>query len=265
MLIVQISDTHIVDNGRKTLGIAPMAENLASCVAHINQFQPRPDVVLHTGDVTNSGKLAEAERAAEILEPLCCPLYIVPGNHDSADTLWSVFGEYACPSRTKSGLDYVVEGHTVRMIGLDSTSHGGAGGKLSATQLAWLEARLAEQPNHPTVIFMHHPPIKCGVLETDADGFVGADKLGTIVAKHANIERFICGHIHLPVHARWNGTIVSTAPSMGMQLGLDLTMQRESEFFLEAPGYQIHHFTPQENLITHTIYVRPLIGPNSFG
>ncbi|RUA00252.1 MAG: phosphodiesterase, partial [Deltaproteobacteria bacterium] len=45
MLIVQISDTHIAAPGKKTYGIAPMAENLARCVDHINQMTPTPDVV----------------------------------------------------------------------------------------------------------------------------------------------------------------------------------------------------------------------------
>ena len=29
----------------------------------------------------------------------------------------------------------------------------------------------------------------------------------------------------------WNDTVISTAPSMGMQLVVDLTLKRESEFF----------------------------------
>ena len=265
MLIVQISDTHIVGHGENTLGVAPMAANLAACVVHINGLVPRPDVVLLSGDVTDTGLLAEVAHAAQILKNLRCPLYIVPGNHDDSDALWSVFGGEECPSRTDAGIDYVIEDFTVRIIALDSKSPDGAGGALSSAQLDWLDARLAEAPNRPTVIFMHHPPVKCGILETDVDGFIGADRLGEIVSKHSNIERILCGHIHLLVHTRWNGTIVSTAPSMGMQLGLDLTMQRESAFFLAAPGYQLHHWTPQENLITHTIYVRPLDGPHPFG
>jgi hypothetical protein len=135
---------------------------------------------------------------------------------------------------------------------------------LCEERLAWLETRLSEQPNRPTIIFMHHPPVKCGVLETDEDGFIGADALAKIVRQYTNIERIICGHIHLPTHTRWHGTIISTAPGMGMRLGLDLTMAKDSEFFLEAPAYLLHHWTPQNNLITHTIRVEKADGPYPF-
>ena len=42
MLIAQISDTHIPLKGKKTYGIAPMAENLVQCIADINQQNPKP-------------------------------------------------------------------------------------------------------------------------------------------------------------------------------------------------------------------------------
>ena len=55
MLIAQISDLHIVGVGKKTYGIAPMGENLRLCVEHINQLSPKPDLVLVTGDITDTG------------------------------------------------------------------------------------------------------------------------------------------------------------------------------------------------------------------
>jgi hypothetical protein len=129
---------------------------------------------------------------------------------------------------------------------------------------AWLDERLSEAKEQPTILFMHHPPVKCGVAETNIDGFVGVERLGEIVAKYTNIERLICGHIHLPAHARWSGTVVSTAPSLGMQLVLDLALKRPSEFTLEAPGYQLHHWSSDKALITHTVYIRPIDGPYPF-
>ena len=111
---------------------------------------------------------------------------------------------------------------------------------------------------------MHHPPLKCGVPETDQDGFDGAAKLGAIVADYPNIQRILCGHIHLLTHARWNGTVVTTAPSMGMQLMLDLTQAHPSKFYLTDPGFLLHHWTPEKVLITHAVTVRDMDGPYEF-
>ena len=264
MLIAQISDAHIPGRGKKTYGIAPMAENLARCVDHINQCNPKPDVVLVTGDITCAGAIEEAEHAASLLDRLQSPYFIIPGNHDDHASLRSAFAEHAFPSGFQGFSNYVIEDFGVRLIAMDSTRPGAPGGEICQTRATWLDQRLSEAQERPTVIFMHHPPVKCGVLETDMDGFAGADLLGDVLEKYTNIERVLCGHIHLPSHVRWRGTVVSAAPSMGMQLGLDLTLKRPSEFFLEAPGYQLHSWTRQKDLVTHTVYVREVDGPYLF-
>ena len=264
MLIAQISDSHIAGPGKMTFGIAPMAENLALCISHINHLDPTPDLVLVTGDIANDGLLEETERAASILEKLRIPYYVIPGNHDDRSHLWTVFGGKACPQRFEGFINYVIEGHDLRLIAIDSTVPGAPRGEICEARAAWLEARLSEKKDQPAIIFMHHPPVKFGVAETDIDGFVGAQRLGGIVENYPSIERVMCGHIHLPAHARWRGTLVSTAPSMGMQLALDLTIKRPSAFVLEAPGYQLHNWSSDKVLVTHTVYVRGNEGPYPF-
>ncbi len=264
MLIAQISDLHIAGWGQKAYGIAPTAENLACCVDHINQLKPEPDLVLVTGDITYSGLAEEVERTSTLLQRLRAPFYVVPGNHDDRNTLWSVFGGNACPTMDQGFIHYVIDGYELRLIGLDSTVPGEPGGEFCPVRAAWLEEQLNAGKDQPTVIFTHHPPLKCGVLETDEDGFVGADRLGDIVARYPNIESILCGHIHLQAHARWRGTVVNTAPSTGMSLLLDLTMKLPSQFNLDAPGYQLHHWSSEKTLVSHTIYVRDVDGPYLF-
>ncbi|MEN8211714.1 MAG: metallophosphoesterase, partial [Thermodesulfobacteriota bacterium] len=222
MLIAHISDSHIPGYGKKAYDIAPTAENLALCVNHINRLKPEPDLVLVTGDITFDGLLEEAEHAVAILKKLHYPFYVIPGNHDDRATLFSVFGRVHCPVEHQSSINYVIEDYEIRLIGMDSTIPGAPGGKIDDVSAQWLGDRLAEKSKQPTIIFMHHPPVKCGVIETDMDGFTGAKRLGDIISGYSNIERILCGHIHLEAHIKWCGTIVSTAPSMGLQLGLDL-------------------------------------------
>jgi len=264
MLIAHISDLHIAGWGKKAYGIAPTAENLACCVDHINQLKPEPDLVLVTGDITYSSLLEEVERAASILAQLRYPFYILPGNHDDRSTIWSVFGGQACPAMDQGFINYVIEGYPLRLIGLDSTVPGEPGGEICEVRAAWLDERLSEVKEQPTIIFTHHPPVKCGVLETDEDGFVGAARLGDIVEKYSNIKSILCGHIHLQAHVGWRGTVISTAPSMGIPLVLDLTMEQPSQFTLDVPGYQLHYWSPEWNLVSHTIYVRETDGPYLF-
>ena len=264
MLIAQLSDTHITEPGKKAYGVVPTAENLANSIDHINQLDPGPDLVLLTGDITASGLLQEAEYAEKMLRKLRYPYFVIPGNHDDRAALWSVFGGQACPSRVGDFFNYVIDGYDIRLIALDSTLPGAPGGEICRDRADWLDQCLDEAKAQPTIIFTHHPPLNCGILETDVDGFEGADRLGDVVEKYTNIERIICGHVHLLIHARWRGTVVSTAPSMGLELMLDITLKHPSQFYLEAPGYLLHYWTPERNLITHSVAIRETIGPYLF-
>jgi len=58
--------------------------------------------------------------------------------------------------------------------------------------------------------------------------------------------------------------MVGTAPSTGMRLALDLTLERPSEFLLDAPGYPLHYWTPQETLLSHVIRLGEGDGPYPF-
>jgi 3',5'-cyclic-AMP phosphodiesterase len=258
MLIVQISDTHIAAQGQLTYGFVPMAENLMRCVESINSLSMPPDLVLLSGDVTNDFTVAEAEHARLILDKLTCPYFLVPGNHDSRDALWQVFGGQACPVMSGGFINYVIEGYPIRLIGLDSLYVDHAGGEICPERASWLDTCLKDGGTQPTVLFMHHPPLNLGVPETDQDGFKGVELLSEIIRKHSNIERILCGHIHLMTHSRWNGTIVTTAPSMGMQLTLDLTQSKASELLLAEPAYLMHLWTPQNTLVTHTVQLNDL-------
>ncbi len=256
MLIAQISDTHIAGWGKKTFGIAPMAENLARCVKHINALTPQPDLVLVTGDISNNGLKEEMERAAFILRDLRPPYYVIPGNHDDRALLAKVFGPDACPTESEDFINYVIDGPDLRLITVDTTVPGAPGGEICEVRADWLDRRLSERPEQPTIIFLHHPPIRFGVPETDIDGFVGRERFWRVVGKHPQVERILAGHIHLAALTQWEGVVVSTAPSMGMRLTLDLTMAKPSEFILDDPGYQLHYWSPDRHLITFTVQVR---------
>ena len=264
MLIAHISDTHIASKNKKAYGVVPTAENLEFCVANINQLTPKPDLVLITGDITCNGLFEESKRAEAILKKLRSPYYIVPGNHDDRSTLLSVFGKNACPVENNEFINYVIEGYDIRLIALDTSRPGESGGEICETRRSWLEEQLSIKRDKDTIIFMHHPPAKCRVLETDKDAFIGVDKLGDLIKKHHNIKRILCGHIHMSAHLEWYNTIISVAPSMGLEIVLDLTLKRPSEFTMDTPAYQLHYLTPEKNLVSHLVTVKDKDGPYRF-
>ena len=264
MRIVQISDLHITKEGKKACSITPTTKNLQKCIKHINAITPSIDLILVTGDITNEGSLEETQRAKTILDNLNAPYYLTPGNHDNRDHLLSVFGEEHISVSSKGFINYVINKSAIRLVCLDSVIEGRSGAEFCDIRAAWLEKELKKETEKPTIIFMHHPPIKFGILETDQDGFIGAKRLGKIIQKQANILAILCGHVHLQTNTAWNGTVVCTSPSMGMQLLLDLTQTLPSQFFNTDPAYQLHYFTPEKELVSFAISTTKMNGPYPF-
>ena len=82
MLICQITDCHIVEPDKLLYGRVDTAAMLREAVDHINNMDPRPDVVVATGDLVNAGRPSQYEHLVSILSHIDIPVYPVPGNHD---------------------------------------------------------------------------------------------------------------------------------------------------------------------------------------
>ena len=94
MLIAQISDFHLKPERALAYDVADTAGALERAVAHINQMNPLPDLVLATGDLADGGSQESYGLAHDLLSPLKPPLYLVPGNHDQKDNLAAAFPDH---------------------------------------------------------------------------------------------------------------------------------------------------------------------------
>jgi len=254
MLIAQVSDTHIVPPGELLFGTIDSAANLARVVERIQQLDTRPDCVLATGDLTQQGEPESYRLLRELLAPLDVPVYVIPGNHDKRETLRQAYSECSwMPSRAGAPIAYAVDLGPMRVLALDTLLEGAEHGVLDDDQLDWLAARLDEAPDLPTLIMLHHPPINCGVRLIDTLKLARPERLGAIVARHAHIERVLCGHLHRTLHARWCGTSVSVAPSTAEQMRSVFQPDAAVESIAEPPGFQLHFWHPVDRLITHTL------------
>jgi 3',5'-cyclic AMP phosphodiesterase CpdA len=180
-----------------------------------------PDVVLVTGDLTDHGTAEEYAAFRDLIAPLPMPVYVIPGNHDDRARmlqLWPAQGV----QHMERFMQYTVESHAVRLIALDTVRPGSDRGEIDAERLAWLDARLAEAPARPTLVFMHHPPFRSGMQVLDALDLEGAGALAAVLARHPQVERVVAGHIHCEMQARVGGTLAMTASSTGLQIKVEL-------------------------------------------
>ena len=162
-------------------------------------------------------------------------------------------------------LHYAIEGHDVRLIGLDTIVPGHGHGEMCARRLTWLEGRLAERLEQPTLVFMHHPPFSTGLADMDRINCRNGASLAGVLRRVDNIERVVCGHHHRPITVRWGGTIGSVAPSTAHQVTLDLVPDGSaSTFTMEPPGFHLHVWSKQAGLVTHGVTIGRFDGPFPF-
>lgn len=233
MLIAQISDTHILAPASEKSVAELRAGCLRRAVADINE--QKPDAVIFTGDTTQHGSPEEYALLRELLAPLDAPLYLVPGNRDDKDSFRAAFSDHPHLAESDDFLHYAVEQHSVRVVGIDSTAPGERKGRFCGQRQAWLDRVLSEQPERPTLLFIHHPPFDVG------DHYVGgyrrpeeATALADIVKGHSQVIGLLCGHVHWPVETRWAGTEARIMPSIAIDVrkGVDETEARGRPIYL---------------------------------
>jgi 3',5'-cyclic AMP phosphodiesterase CpdA len=263
-LIAQITDMHIRPSGKKAYGVVDTEAMLRAAVRTIAAQPRQPDMVIATGDLTDCGLPEEYELLRDCLRPLGMPVYLIPGNHDRRETMRQAFGGDGYLPSSGEHLHYTIEDHAVRVIALDTVVPGKGHGEMDAARLAWLKARLDEQPDRPTAIFMHHPPFPTGLGHMDSINCRNAPAMADLLRQRQNIERVACGHHHRSIQIRWAGTIGSVSPSVAHQVVLDLLPHEDATFAMEPPGYHLHLWQPGAGLITHTAFVGKFSGPHPF-
>jgi len=250
MIIAQLSDTHITPDASRADGKPTAQDRLCAAVAHVLALPAQPDVVLITGDCTDHGSAEELARFRELIAPLPMPVYVVPGNHDDRERLLETFGSQGAHAMD-GFMQYVIDDGPVRLVALDTVVPGQDAGLLCAERLRWLEQRLTEAPEKPTLIFMHHPPFATGLDVLDALGLTGAPAFGTIVARHRQVERIVAGHIHCVMQRRFHGTVAMTCTSTALQIRIDHAQPRTLHVTHEAPSCLVHAWSAATGLLTH--------------
>ncbi len=272
MLIAQLSDFHLRPRGRACYRVVETNALTERACRAVGAFRPAPDLVLITGDLTEDGSEEEYALLHEILRRTLShlPVFVIPGNHDRREVMLAqldamMLPDRAGPRRTDGFIQYAIEDFPVRIVMLDTVVPGEPHGILTAAQLAWLDRTLAERPDRPTLIGMHHPPFVCGLGNMDGINLREADRFAAVLARHEQVQRIICGHHHRPITASFGHAIASICPSVAHQTELDLSPDAPSAFLLEPPQFQLHLWSPSHGFVTHTAMVERFPGPYPFG
>ncbi len=253
MIIAQISDLHIGYAGEGNA--CKNADRLRMVVDALNDLKRQPDIVIATGDLVEHGKEWAYKDLKTVLKQIKAPVYLAFGNHDRRAPFAKIFPNFPY---AEGFLQYTVENHDVRVIVLDTLTEGKHGGSFCEARAAWLDARLAEQPGRPTVIAMHHPPIRTGIgWLTIKPGASWVRRLNDVLSRYDNVQHMLAGHIHRSIFKSFTGVTISVSQAIAPQAKLELAdidpdVPDGRGLMVEAqPGFCLH-FWNGEDITTHS-------------
>ena len=249
--------------GQLAYGRVDTAPMLRDAIDHLNRLDPQPNVVLITGDLADKGDRNAYAHLREILAGLKPPFYVIPGNHDRVDEFRLAFADQPYLPTTGTLIQYAIETLPLRLVALDSVVQGRTRGLVSDDRLEWLDRTLAQRPDAPTLVMMHHAPFTTGLQHIDEVGMEGITELERVIERHPQVQRVLCGHVHRSTQVRFGGTIASSCPSTAHQAALDLRPNGIDSFTFEPPGFQLHRWNGHL-LFTHTLNVGTFAGPFPF-
>jgi len=255
VLIAQMTDIHVgfaPDEQPEELNLTRFRATLDRLLSGPNV----PDMLVLSGDITDHGDAESFAKTAQLLAD--CPFPVLPlvGNHDSREGLLGAFPQVV--PAAGGFLHYVVEARLgLRLICLDTLEDGRHGGAFCELRAEWLAARLAEAPDTPTLIFMHHPPVVAGIDWMDpAPDEAWIARLRGVLDGQSQVQAIHCGHLHRQIVTRFAGIPLGVTPSVAPLVAMDLTPidqhvpDNRELITTEPPTYALHRWDG-ERLVSH--------------
>lgn len=245
MIIAQISDTHIALE-------APDADrrirDFERTILDINKLDPPPDIIVHTGDIVQNGRLDEYKRAAEILQMANAPVYVMVGNKDDRAHLRKIFSSVDYLTNNSEFIAYTIEDFAVRLVMLDTLNPGSNKGGFCEKRLACLVETLEAETSGPVAVFAHHPPfhVQEGPDPLHFESEEILQRFCSTLQRFPSIISIFCGHVHRGVAGLVGNIPVLVMPCIATTL-------RRGDYppqLVSCPVYHVHKFDSEWGFTT---------------
>lgn len=254
-LIAQLTDLHVIGGGARAYGRVDTLGHLRRAIDHANAL-PLDGIVV-TGDLIDDGRPESYATLRPELDRLAAPWWPLPGNHDGPG-FWDAFADRMIDPAPRLG--HVARTDGVRVVCLDTTVPGAAGGRIDAARAEWLARALTG--DEPTLLALHHPPVPTGIAHMDRIGLDGAALLAEAMADHPPLA-ILAGHIHRTIHSSLRGVPVIVGPAPAHAVTLALGADAPATLTMEPPGILLHQIGPH-GLRTHLSFIGAYPGPYPF-
>lgn len=160
-----------------------------------------------TGDLCNYGEPEAYELLRDILASVSLPVRLMLGNHDRRPEFVAAFPEQ--PRDENGYIQSFIDTEFGRLLFLDSHEADVIGGMYGADRLTWLDKALEGAGDLPVTVFVHHPPMDCGIRHFEN---IGMHDDGAVMQR---LGRYPAGvrHIVLAISTfRWRAPAPKASP-----------------------------------------------------
>ncbi|AMW77629.1 metallophosphatase [Acinetobacter sp. TGL-Y2] len=225
-IIIQISDTHLMDHPDATFVEMNPEMSFHAVIEDILKHYPEIDAIVHTGDLAQVAKPETYARYQAFMQKLNIPFYQIPGNHDDIQYF---------PFETPDPMPTVLAFADWRMVLLNSAVSQKVDGWIKTEQLEHLKNILDANQQYSVVLACHHHPLEMKSNWIDRHKLKNTEELTEVLAKHNNIKAVIFGHVHQDSLNLWKNIQFLSTPSTSVQF-----KPLSFDFALDdiAPGYR---------------------------
>nr|WP_263010823.1 3',5'-cyclic-AMP phosphodiesterase [Pseudomonas chlororaphis] len=240
VLLVQLSDSHLFAETDGALLGMNTADSLQRVIDLVLAQQPRIDLMLATGDLSQDGTLESYQRFRQLTRQIPAPGRWLPGNHDEPQVM-------RLATRDSDLLQPIIDIGNWRITLLDSAVPGSVPGYLQDDQLQLLARSLGEAPERHHLICLHHHPVSIDCAWMEPIGLRNAEALFAVLDRFPQVRALLWGHVHQEIDRLRGDVRLLASPSTCIQFepGSDDFKVEE-----QVPGYRWLRLLPDGRLET---------------
>jgi Icc protein len=227
--LLQITDSHIFADPAACLWDMNTRQSFAAVCKQVIENKHPADALLATGDLSQDGSAESYQYLADYFERMEIPTFWIPGNHDDS----RIMDEYLNSGRVNPAKQLLIGNWQVVL--LDSTIAEEVCGRVSESQLAFLDSALEQFTCKHALVCLHHQALPSGSNWIDQKGLKDSARLKNLLARHDNVKGVLWGHVHQETHCSIDGVEWMSTPSSCIQF-----KPGAEEFCIgsERPGYR---------------------------
>lgn len=246
--ILHLTDTHFMDHAATLFHGMNTCQNLQRVLAHgLDRFSDC-DLILFTGDISQTGSAASYELFRSAIASIDKPIFCVPGNHDTPRFLRQVIAQ--CP-------DESIQVHTLgiyNLVLINSWVEDRHHGRVNEACMQQLEKHLSNHGEQFNIIAIHHPPVAVNSRWLDELGLENQAELLQLINRHTQNCLMICGHVHQEVDRQLQSLRLLATPSTCHQF----EAESDTMCLIDAaqPAYRYIHIDSEQQVNTSVIYLQ---------